>query len=80
MWAERERERKNGEAGASRVGSGVQRRKFVCWWRICWSTGNSTRGRVSIRFGTYTIRNGRNKVLELALREMAQANMGLGIF
>ena len=33
-----------------------------------------------IRFGTYNIRNGRNRGLELALREMSQANMDLGIF
>ena len=33
-----------------------------------------------IRFGTYNIRNGRNGVLESALRGMAQANMDLGIF
>ena len=33
-----------------------------------------------IKFGTYNIRNGRNRGLELALREMSQANMDLGIF
>ena len=33
-----------------------------------------------IRFVTYNIRNGRNRGLESALREMSQANMDLGIF
>ena len=47
-------------------------------------------GRVGIRtgegretvvyFGVYTIRNGRNGVLELSLREMDQANLDLGVF
>ena len=32
-----------------------------------------------IRFGTYNIRNGRNRGLESALRGMSQANMDLGI-
>ena len=38
------------------------------------------RGMVPIRFGTYNIRNVRNRGLKLALREMSQANMDLGIF
>ena len=33
-----------------------------------------------IRFGTYNIRNRRNRGLESALRGMSQANMDLGIF
>ena len=33
-----------------------------------------------IRFGTYKICNGRNGGLELALREMSQAYMDLGVF
>ena len=33
-----------------------------------------------IGFGTYNIRNGRNRGLESALRGMSQANMDLGIF
>ena len=33
-----------------------------------------------MRFGTYTICNGRNKGLESALRGVSQANMDLGIF
>ena len=43
------------------------------------STRVTTRGRVLIRFGTYNIYNGRNGGLELALRGVSQANMGLGI-
>ena len=35
---------------------------------------------MTIRFGTYNIRNRRNGVLESALRGMSQANMDLGIF
>ena len=37
-------------------------------------------GRVTIRFGTYNIRNGRNGGLYLVLRGMSQAKMDLGIF
>ena len=33
-----------------------------------------------IRFGTYNMRNVRNRRLELVLRGMSQANMNLGIF
>ena len=33
-----------------------------------------------IRFGTYNIRNGRNRGLESALHRISQANMDLGIF
>ena len=47
---------------------------------MCRSTGTSTRGRVPIRFGTYNIRNERNRGLESALRGMSQAIMYLGIF
>ena len=35
---------------------------------------------MQIRFGTYSIRNGRNGGLELELREVSQANIDLGIF
>ena len=38
------------------------------------------RGTVPIRFGTYNIRNGRNRGLELVLRGMSQANMDLGTY
>ena len=34
---------------------------------------------MTIRLGTYSIRNGRNGGLESALRGMAQANMDMGI-
>ena len=47
---------------------------------MCQRTGPPTRGTVPIRFGTYNIINGRNGVLESALRGMSQANMNLGIF
>ena len=69
-----------GEAGASREGSGVRRQKVVHLLRIFQSTGSSTRERLPIRFGTYNIRNGRNGGLELALREISQASMDMGIF
>ena len=49
------------------------------WWGMCHSTGSSTSGKVSIRFGTYNIHNGRNGGLEAALRGMSQANIDLGI-
>ena len=35
---------------------------------------------MTIRFGTYNIRNGRNSGLESILQGMFQANMDLGIF
>ena len=44
------------------------------------STGYSTRGRAPIQFGTYNIRNGRNGVLESALRGVSQSNLDPGIF
>ena len=47
---------------------------------MCQSTGESTRGAVPIRFGTYNIPNSRNGGLELAFRGVSQANMDLGIF
>ena len=43
-------------------------------------TGSPTRGTVPIRFGTYNIRNGRNRGSESSLGGMSQANMDLGIF
>ena len=78
-WVERGWEQQKGMAGPSRAGSGVKRRKFVCWWRMYRSTRDSTRGRVPIRFCTYNIRNGRNRGLESELRGMSQANMDLCI-
>ena len=62
-----------GKAGASREGSGGRgEKKGVRWSMMCKSTGKSTRGTVSIRFGTYNIRNGRNRGLESALRGVSQ--------
>ena len=46
---------------------------------MCRLTGRPTSGKVSIRFGTYNIHNGRNGGLEAALWGMSQANMDLGI-
>ena len=46
---------------------------------MCIRTGRPTSGKVLIRFGTYTIHNGRNGGLEAALRGVSQANMDLGI-
>ena len=69
-----------GETCKSGEGSGFRRQKGVRWWRMCRSTRIPTRGKVPIRFGTYNIRNGRNRGLELALRRMSQANMDLDIF
>ena len=46
---------------------------------MCNSTWKPTDGTVTIRFGTYNIRNGRKGGLEAALRGMSQANMDLGI-
>ena len=47
---------------------------------MCHITGDSTRGRVLIRFGTYNIHNKINGGSELLLMGMSQANMDLGIF
>ena len=69
-----------GEAGASREGSRSRGEKRVSWSCMCRSTEKLMRGTVPIRFVTYNIRNGRNRGLESALREMSQANMDLGIF
>ena len=60
-------------------GSRCRGEKGVHWSRMCRSTGNSTRGAVSIRFGTYNICNGRNRGLESSFRGMSQVNMDLGI-
>ena len=46
---------------------------------MCICTGRPTSGKVSIRFGTYNIRNGRNIGLEAALWGVSQSNMDLGI-
>ena len=71
----RRRERQTGKAGAS-GGTGKTGDR---WWGMCHSTGSSTSGKAPIRFGTYSIRNGRNGGLEAALRGMYQTNMDLGI-
>ena len=43
-------------------------------------TRGSTKKEVTIKFGTYNIRNGRNRLLESALWGMSQANIDLGVF
>ena len=47
---------------------------------MCKHTGQPKSGTVPIRFGTYSIRNGRNGGLESSLQGMSQANVDLGIF
>ena len=69
-----------GEADGSKEENGDQKRKNNRWWGTRRSTGSSTGEGVPIRFGTYNIRNGRNRRLESEIRGMAQANMDLGIF
>ena len=46
---------------------------------MCKLTGRPTSGKVTIRFSTYNIHNGRNGGLGAALLGMSQANMDLGI-
>ena len=69
-----------GEADGSKEGNGDWKRKGVRWWGTRQSTVSPTSRGVSIIFGTYNIRNGRNIGLESAPRGVAQANMDLGIF
>ena len=47
---------------------------------MCKHTGRPKSEKVTIRFGTYNILNGRNGGLEAALWGVSQANMDLGIF
>ena len=69
-----------GEAGGSEKDNGNRRRKSVHWWGTRWNTRSPIGKGVPLRFGTYNIRNGRNRGLKLALWGMAQANMDLDIF
>ena len=69
-----------GEAGGSEEGNGDWKRKGVCWWGTCRSTGSPTSEGVPIGFSTYNIRNGRNRGLDSALWGTAQANMDPGFF
>ena len=57
--------RNGGRGRSARAGQATEYggRKFVRWWGMCWSTIAYTRERVSIRFGTYNICNGRNRGL-----------------
>ena len=72
---------RNGERGVGRRRGGKRRgeEKSNHWWGALKSTGGSTKDEVPIRFSTNNIRNGRNGVLESAIREMSQANIDLGI-
>ena len=67
------------ESDGDEEANGVGNRKGNHWWGALKSTRGSMREEVPIRFGTYNIRNGRNRGLESALRGMSQANMDLGI-
>ena len=69
-----------GEANGGEEANGELERKVNGWWGTQRSNGSSTQEEVSIIFGTYNIRNGRNRLLELALRGMSQANIDLSIF
>ena len=69
-----------GETGGSEGDNGDRKRKGVRWWGTWRSTEKPTGEGVPIRFGSYNIRNRRNRGMESALRVMAQANMDLGIF
>ena len=68
---------RNGEGQKAWTEQDQERRKGE---EMCWSTGASKRGRVTIRFSTYNIRNVRNGGLELELRGMPQDNIYPGIF
>ena len=69
-----------GESEGNEEANGGGKRKGNRWWGALKSTGGSTKKEVPIRFGTYNIRNGRNRGMEPALWVMSQANMDLGIF
>ena len=69
-----------GKSGVEEEAKGGVKKKGSLWWGVFKPTGDSTKEEVPMRFGTYNIRNGRNRVLESALRGMSQANMDLGIF
>ena len=64
--------------GKGTMGGGKEKRDR--WWGPRMRTRGSTKEEVTIKFGTYNIRNGRNGGLESALRGMAQANTDLGVF
>ena len=53
-----------GETEGSEEASVEQKGKSNRWWVTQRSTGSSTGEEVPIRFGTYNIRNGRNRGLE----------------
>ena len=67
------------EAGESGEGTRARKKKDR-WWGPLRRNRGSTEEEVPIKFRTYNTRNGRNGGLEAALREMAQANIDLGVF
>ena len=69
-----------GGSGGSEEDNRDWKRKVIRWWGTRWSTGSPTGEGVLIRFGTYNIRNGRNRGLDSALQGVAQDNMDLVIF
>ena len=68
----------NGEQ-ARQAQAGGQGKTGDRWWGMCHNTGSSIDGKVSIRFGTYKILNGRKGGLEVALPGTSPANTDLGI-
>ena len=54
-------------------------KKKIRWWGPLRRNRGPMEEEVPIKFGTYNIRNGRNRGLEAALRGMEQANMDLGV-
>ena len=60
---------KGGESGGGKGTMGGRREKGDRWWGARMRTRGSTKEEVPIKFGTYNIRNGRNRGLESALQE-----------
>ena len=56
-----------GESGGGKEAKGGGKEKVDRWWGAIKHIRGSTKEEVLIRFGTYNIRNGRNRGLESAL-------------
>ena len=69
-----------GESGEVKGTMGRGREKRDRWWGPLRRQKGSTEEEVTIKFGTYNIRNRRNGGLKSALRGMAQTNIDLGVF
>ena len=80
VWEEQDLEQEKGGSGMSGTISREISEKRLHQSGMCTSTGCSTRGRESIGFETYNIRNSRNVRVDSALKLMSQANLDLGIF